>query len=896
MKLFSQSLAIRLLLFVLSALTASPLYATDEVELIPFGSSWRWHHPTNGADPGPTFQSTWMNAASSGFANTGTAPLGYGVSDWGALAQDIGTPPSGSRHTAYFKKTISVPSELNGSFYVQLLCDDGAAIYVDGKPAGRFNFSVAEGYTAKANSLSDERRLQMIRLSVPPDPLPDAWLGPDQLSAGTHTIAVSVHNFDPTSSDLTFDLSLFFVPHGSDLPTVVAPDGRRFIAVYLPGTTWSRDEAADQAARWSVGGKLATVRSQADNTLVFDLIDKRRLWGVRRDTGGITIYEGPLIGGLQLPTGIEPSGGWTWGDNTPVTYTSWAPGEPNEAVAGQDLMRYWSTGSRRPTWDDEALTYRFSSFVIELPPPTDGPDLAISRQVLTLGDLFTEGDIEVQFHVHNIGNRTSAATTVRLELQLGGIMVQQTSCPVPQLSPGAVTDLRCKIQLPATPSNAYRLDLLVDPLARLVELSRVNNSATLTQLAVQGNSPKFKANLIFYRNAPFTLRELNFGGERKLCLASGGELQAAFVPRTAKDAIVAKVQTIFQNSGIWNLAISGTTEPDPNAYNIYFVNPVPIDNGAGGRAEGIYRFNWRRKGNAYVVYVDNLDLDFVALTVAHELGHLFGLPHLSDEVLPPDVMDYRYPDHLRTTNSFVDRMLFYCRETMVGGCRQTELTRVNPRYHLRRYINGESKETLNSEGLFGGEYDEEDSGWKWWDIQINSDFAKQMNRVYVCLRAQSGVGDDDTLVLIDQFSPSKPIRLAVRAESELFIYADGVQQNTVFRLANQEAPITPEHYFIPIQQQALFWQELVNEVPESQGLSQIAAATSYTPPPSIVISAQDRVPSLEIVGYEGAAYNLEGSDDLLSWSKITNITGSPVPLVIRDYDSKVSKFYRLTSE
>lgn len=477
MKLPSQNLIHHFLLLVVAVLTASPLYATDEVELIPFGSSWRWHHPTNGVDPGPTFQSTWMNAASSGFANNGTAPLGYGVSDWGALAQDIGTPPSGSRHTAYFKTTFSVPSELNGQFFVQILCDDGAAIYVDGKPAGRFNFAVADSYTARASTLSDESRMQMVRLSVPPDPLPDAWQGPDHLSAGTHTIAVSVHNFDPTSSDLAFDLSLFFVPHGSDLPIVVAPDGRRFIAVYLPGTTWSRDEAADQAARWAVGGKLATIRSQADNNLVFNLIDKRRIWGVRRDAGGITICEGPLIGGLQLPTGVEPSGGWTWGDNTLVTYTSWAPGEPNEAIAGQDLMRYWSTGARRSTWDDESLTHRFSSFVMELPPV---PELSLTSHTRLSKSRFSIGEeLRPIFEITNLGQAPSNPCILRIS-----VFDETDNLVIPRLD----------LQLPAIPVNAVyqpsvpaisggtlirgnmRIHAYLDPLSANPDANRNNNS------------------------------------------------------------------------------------------------------------------------------------------------------------------------------------------------------------------------------------------------------------------------------------------------------------------------------------------------------------------------------------------------------------------------------------
>ena len=145
------------------------LAVSDEAETIPFGATWTWHHPTNGEDPEtsqPGFNANWMKASYGSFANSGSAQLGYGTNDFEPNATTIGTPISGLRYTAYFKKQFSISAAKSGKFYATLLCDDGCVIYIDGVRVGTFNFSGTDLYYQAANTTSDESSECVVELDI----------------------------------------------------------------------------------------------------------------------------------------------------------------------------------------------------------------------------------------------------------------------------------------------------------------------------------------------------------------------------------------------------------------------------------------------------------------------------------------------------------------------------------------------------------------------------------------------------------------------------------------------------------------------------------------------------------------------------------------------------------
>src|SRR5436190_24115620 len=100
-----------------------PVGRTHADTIIPFDASWEWLHPVDGIDPGlddPDFNFTWqIPAAYNGpdFNAPSPAELGYGDLETETTdpphpvqVTDIGTPPSGSRYSAYFRKDFTVPN------------------------------------------------------------------------------------------------------------------------------------------------------------------------------------------------------------------------------------------------------------------------------------------------------------------------------------------------------------------------------------------------------------------------------------------------------------------------------------------------------------------------------------------------------------------------------------------------------------------------------------------------------------------------------------------------------------------------------------------------------------------------------------------------------------------
>ena len=81
----------------------------------------------------------------------------------------------------------------------------------------------------------------------------------------------------------------------------------------------------------AVGLQLASVHSAAQNALLVTAVaGNNKVW----------------IGG----TDAASEGAWVWSpSNTPLSYTNWNAGEPNNAYGGQDCMQIYSSGK----WDDD---------------------------------------------------------------------------------------------------------------------------------------------------------------------------------------------------------------------------------------------------------------------------------------------------------------------------------------------------------------------------------------------------------------------------------------------------------------------------------------------------------------------------------------------------------------
>jgi hypothetical protein len=180
-------------------ITGSPAaYAFPTVQpvtILASGSAWKY------MDDGSNQGTAWrgLNFADNTWFN-GVAQLGFGDGD--EITKIRRTNSSGAViATFYFRRTFVVT---NASLYPELamwlLRDDGGAVYINGNEVFRSsNLAPNPTYTSLAN---------FGITSAPPDNSIDTATLPNTLVDGTNVVAVEIHQYDLTSSDISFDFSL----------------------------------------------------------------------------------------------------------------------------------------------------------------------------------------------------------------------------------------------------------------------------------------------------------------------------------------------------------------------------------------------------------------------------------------------------------------------------------------------------------------------------------------------------------------------------------------------------------------------------------------------------------------------------------------------------------------
>ncbi|MBI5363062.1 MAG: metallophosphoesterase [Planctomycetes bacterium] len=203
------------------SIRATPL---DEPDTLLLGAGSTWKYVDDGSNQGtawrlPGFDDTaWAS---------GPAQLGYGDGDETTVIQ--GGPAANHFVTSYFRRTFQVATPADFRVLrLELLRDDGAAVFLNGQEIVRDNLAANATYStyATATSNTDEN------LWHPYDVSP-AWL-----FAGANTLAVEVHQVSATSSDVSFDARLTGFLKGTEL--------------VARGSTWKvLDTGVDPGATWA---------------------------------------------------------------------------------------------------------------------------------------------------------------------------------------------------------------------------------------------------------------------------------------------------------------------------------------------------------------------------------------------------------------------------------------------------------------------------------------------------------------------------------------------------------------------------------------------------------------------------------------------------------------------
>jgi hypothetical protein len=170
-----------------------------------------WKYLDDGTDQGTAWRE--MSFDDSGWAS-GRAQLGYGDGDE-ATVIEYGPDPGNKYPCYYFRHSFNVTdaSKYN-SLRLRVIRDDGAVVYLNGVEVFRTNMPPGGiTYNTWAASAVGE-------------PYEDTWyetnVDAGNLVNGTNVIAVEVHQFHPTSTDISFDLQL--IAPAEPLPDIKAND------------------------------------------------------------------------------------------------------------------------------------------------------------------------------------------------------------------------------------------------------------------------------------------------------------------------------------------------------------------------------------------------------------------------------------------------------------------------------------------------------------------------------------------------------------------------------------------------------------------------------------------------------------------------------------------------
>jgi len=163
--------------------------------LIPAGSYWRYHD--RGVDLGTAWRAPDYDDSS---WSLGLARLGYG-GDGEQTTLSFGPDPNNKYPTAYFRRPFAVADPgVFRSLQVRLTRDDGAVVYLNGVEVFRSNMPTGQVTyaTTAASTVTGADETNWFSYSISP-----ALLVP-----GINLLAAEVHQSNPTSGDLGFDLEL----------------------------------------------------------------------------------------------------------------------------------------------------------------------------------------------------------------------------------------------------------------------------------------------------------------------------------------------------------------------------------------------------------------------------------------------------------------------------------------------------------------------------------------------------------------------------------------------------------------------------------------------------------------------------------------------------------------
>lgn len=196
--------------------------AVDQV-LVAAGSPWRY------LDTGTNLGTAWREPDYDDSAwPSGPAQLGYGDGDE-ATVLSFGPDSRNKYPTTYFRKRFAVMEAASATeLTLAVVRDDGVVVYLNGVEVMRDN--MPEG------DITFESRANTAVGGADESTFIERALDPSLLVEGENVLAVEIHQANPTSSDISFDLQLEAKMFPADQPPVVDAGPDRSAVAGVPVT------------------------------------------------------------------------------------------------------------------------------------------------------------------------------------------------------------------------------------------------------------------------------------------------------------------------------------------------------------------------------------------------------------------------------------------------------------------------------------------------------------------------------------------------------------------------------------------------------------------------------------------------------------------------------------
>jgi hypothetical protein len=224
---------------------------STNVTTFPMESEWKY------SDKGGLSDATWMNPSFDDNSwPSANGQFGYGDGDEKKVV-GFGSSSSNKHITTYFRKEFQIRSIVDIDQVVgSVLFDDGVVVYLNGNEIVRQNLPLGTISSTTLATAGSENKVHRFAI--------DKAL----FVEGENTIAVEVHQVEPTSSDLSFDMTLSMVEIG-DFEEIVSN------SIALSDTAYS--DVKLEATFEQINGVVINEFS-AQNSIVKDNFNEAEDW------------------------------------------------------------------------------------------------------------------------------------------------------------------------------------------------------------------------------------------------------------------------------------------------------------------------------------------------------------------------------------------------------------------------------------------------------------------------------------------------------------------------------------------------------------------------------------------------------------------------------------------